>query len=51
MVIDLAGGKINLNTRFYSCKQSKNKQEQDEGKTEYQSLTNWGSQWLSTGGR
>ena len=25
--------------------------EQDEGKTEYQSLMNWGSQWLSTGGR
>jgi hypothetical protein len=50
MVIDRAGGKINLNTRFYSCEQSKKQAKQDVGKTEYQLLTNWGSLWLSTGG-
>jgi hypothetical protein len=51
MVIDLAGDKINLNMSYILASNQRNKQEQDVGKTEYQSLTNWGSRWLSTGGR
>jgi hypothetical protein len=49
MVIDHAGGKINLNTSI-PVSNRRNKQEQDVGKTKYQLLTNWGSLWLSTGG-
>jgi hypothetical protein len=43
MVIDFAGGKINLTQSSIPTSNQRNKQEQDVGKTEYQSLMSLGS--------